>query len=66
MNIIGSYHSFDEEEVDQEVERAFEASDAEEKATRIGGAAMIDYLLNGRSDENAVHLASLQKICWNS
>lgn len=65
-NIIGSYHGFDAEEVDQEVEKIFEASDVEEKATRVGGSAMINYLLSGKSDEHAVHLAALQKVCWNS
>jgi len=65
--VIGSYHCFEDEEgeeVDEEVEKIFEASDAEEKATRVGGSAMINYLLNGKSDEHAVHLAALQKICW--
>jgi hypothetical protein len=41
----------------------FEASDAEEKATRIGGAVMIDYPANGKADKNKVHLAVLQKEC---
>jgi hypothetical protein len=40
----------------------FDASDAEEKATRIGGAAMIDCLCNGKADKHAIHLAALQRV----
>ncbi len=43
----------------------FEASNVEEKATSIGGAVMIDYLANGKADKNRVHLAALQKECWD-
>jgi hypothetical protein len=65
MNIIGTYRGFDEDEAEQEVVEVYKASDAEEKATRIGGAAMVNYLLNGKSEEHVVHLAALQKVCWN-
>lgn len=64
LSVMGLYHDLDGEEAALEIERIFEASDIEEKAAKIGGAAMIDYLLNGERDENVVHLAALQKICW--
>ncbi len=43
----------------------FEASNAEEKATRIGGAVMTYYLANGKTDQHKIHLAALQKVCWS-
>jgi hypothetical protein len=59
MNMVDYFHY---EEATLEIERTFEASDVEEEATRVGGAAMIDYLLNEPKDENLPHLAALQDI----
>ena len=66
MNILGEFYDLDGEEETLEIERTFEASDVEEEATRVGGAAIIDYLLNEPEDENLPQLAALQKICWKS
>lgn len=64
MNVVGTYKGFGPGKAEDELSQMFEASDAEEKATRIGGAVMIDYLANGKADKNRVHLAALQKECW--
>jgi hypothetical protein len=65
MNVLGTYKGLDPDDMEDELNQMFEASDAEEKATRIGGAAMTDYLANGNSERHRVHLAALQKECWN-
>lgn len=64
MNVVGNYKGLGHGEVENELAQMFEASEAEEKATRIGGAVMIDYLANGKAKKNEVHLAALQKECW--
>jgi hypothetical protein len=65
MNVVGMYRGLGFGDAEDELAQMFEASDAEEKATRIGGAVMTDYLANGKADENVVHLAALQKECWD-
>jgi hypothetical protein len=65
LNIVGTYKGFGPGDAEDEIARMFEASEAEEKATRIGGAVMIDHLANGKADKNKVHLAALQKACWD-
>lgn len=65
MNVVGTYKGLGPGKAEDELSQMFEASDAEEKATRIGGAVMIDYLANGKADKNRVHLAALQKECWD-
>jgi hypothetical protein len=64
MNVVGTYKGLGFDEAEHELSQMFDASDSNEKATRIGGAVMIDYLLNGPVDKNKVHLAALQKDCW--
>jgi len=64
MNVVGTYKGLGPGEVEDELSQMFEASDAEEKATRIGSAVMIDYLVNGKAEKHQVHLAALQKVCW--
>jgi hypothetical protein len=65
LNVVGTYKGLGPGEAEDELSQMFEASDAEEKATRIGSAVMVDYLANGKSDEHKVHLAALQKECWS-
>lgn len=64
LNIVGTYRGLGPGEAEDELSRMFEASDVEEKATRVGGAVMIDYLANGKADQHKIHLAALQKACW--
>ncbi len=61
MNIVGTYLGLGPGEAEDEISQTFEASEAEEEATKIGWAAMTDYLANGKTDKHKVLLASLQK-----
>ncbi len=65
INFVGSYLALDQEEAAAEVERMFDASDDEQEAVDIGGAVMLHYLAYGRRDNDAIHLAVLQKVCWS-
>jgi hypothetical protein len=64
MNVLGTYKGINVDEMKDELNQMFEASNAEEKGTRIGGAVMVDYLANGKAEKHRVHLAALQKECW--
>jgi hypothetical protein len=64
MNVVGTYLGLGPDEAEDELSKMFEASEAEEKATRIGSVVMIDYLANGKTDKHKVHLAALQKASW--
>jgi hypothetical protein len=44
MNVVGTYKGLGPGEAEYELSQMFEASEAEEKATRIGGAVMTYYL----------------------
>ena len=65
MNIVGTYKGLSPDEAEDEVSKIFDASEAEQNATRIGGSVMIYYLANGKTDEHKIHLAALQKACWS-
>jgi hypothetical protein len=64
MNVVGTYMGLGPDEVENEMAEMLRASEMEEKATKIGGAVMIDYLTNGKADKHKVHLAALQRKCW--
>lgn len=64
MNVVGMYKGLGHGKVENELAQMFEASEAEENATKIGGSVMIDYLANGKAEKHKVHLAALQKECW--
>lgn len=64
MNILGMYNGLDVDEIEQELPRLWAAADAEPKATDLGGAVMIEFLLNGKSDKHEPHLTALQRVCW--
>lgn len=65
MNIVGTFKGFGHGEAELELAQMFEASETEEKATRIGAASMTYYLANGKDDQHKIHLAALQKECWS-
>jgi hypothetical protein len=65
MNVVGIAKGLGPGDAEAELARMFDAADIEQKATRVGGAVMIEYLANGKTDRHAVHLAALQKECWN-
>ena len=64
LNVVGTYHGLDRAQAEAEVEQMFEASDNEQNAVDVGGAVMLHYLAYGRRDNDAIHLAALQKACW--
>lgn len=64
MNVVGAYNGLSPDEAEGEVSNMFEASEAEQNATKIGGSVMSYYLAHGKSDEHKIHLAALQKACW--
>ncbi|XIA65693.1 hypothetical protein ACFIOY_05420 [Bradyrhizobium sp. TZ2] len=65
LNIMGTYFGMDLEPAEAEIEEAFDACEAEEEATRIGGAAMFRNLLERKMSPHEGSLAELQKRCWS-
>jgi hypothetical protein len=64
LNIVGMYKGLGPGDAENEVARIVEAGDVEDEANRIGGASLVEYLVNGKSDTHRVHLAALQRKCW--
>lgn len=65
LNVVGSYLGLDRDEAEAEVERMFNSADEEQNAVDVGGAVMLHYLAYGKRDNDAIHLAALQKGCWS-
>ena len=64
MNILGEFYDLDGEEETLEIERTLRSSDVKKRSDTVGGAAIIDYLLNEPEDETLPQLAAIQNICW--
>lgn len=63
--VVVRFHGLeDDDEIELELERTFEAIDQHEEAMWAGREAMTDYVLKGRTEAEETRLAALQDVAW--